>query len=168
MFQRPARLLSLSFITAALALSGCGGTEMEEAPEAHEHADHAEHEEEQDLGTSESAACGHCDNCVLFARCKTGDRLPYGLTYWSQKVAIINSNHAHPGCVAMIPTSHDYGHVAYVQKVDTAPNPNQITLAEANWSGNACTRRKGTKAGLNIRNFWCPAGAHTKNCSGPM
>lgn len=176
MFRFQTKILALSLLSLSLAVTGCGGVaEPELAPEqqvSHEdhesHADHADHADAQDIGTVESAACtGYCDNCVLFARCKQ-PKLPYGLTYWSDKVAIINSNHAHVGCVAMIPTSHQYGHVAYVDGVDTAPSPNRITLREANWTPNACTSRTGTKDGLNIRNYWCPAGVHTSKCAGPM
>lgn len=173
MFRSQMKLLALSLLSLSLAVTGCGGVEQEDlAPEQQvsheEQADHADHEHEQDIGTTESAVCtGYCNNCVLFARCKQPN-LPYGLTYWSDKVAIINSNHAHRGCVAMIPTSHVYGHVAYVEDVDFAPNPNRITLREANWQPNTCSGRTGTKDGLNIRNFWCPRAAHTANCAGPM
>jgi len=158
------RLLSLSLLTVSLAVTGCGPIDEQELAAARMEEAVAGEE----VGSTESALCtDYCDNCVLFARCKQ-PKLPYGLTYWSDKVAIINSNHAHAGCVAMIPTSHVYGHAAYVDHVDTAPSPNVIYLREANWQPNACSSRHGTKDGLNIRNYWCPAGAHTANCSGPL
>lgn len=173
MFRFQTQLVALSLLSLSLAVTGCGGVEMEDmAPDEQasydsNHDVHADHGHEQDIGTTESALCGYCDNCVLHARCRQPN-LPYGLTYWSDKVAIINSNHAHRGCVAMIPTSSVYGHVAYVSDVDTAPSPNRITLQEANWVGNTCSSRTGTKDGLNIRNYWCPAGAHTANCAGRL
>ncbi|KFA89434.1 hypothetical protein [Archangium violaceum] len=173
MFRFQTRIVALSLLSLSLAVTGCGGVEAEDvAPEQQvssdaNHEAHADHAHDQDIGTTESAACGNCDNCVLHARCLQ-PKLPYGLTYWSDKVAIINSNHAHKGCVAMIPTSSSYGHVAYVSNVDTAPSPNRITLREANWVGNTCSSRTGTKDGLNIRNYWCPAGVHGSNCAGPM
>lgn len=159
MSQFQTRLLPLSLLTLSLAITGCGGVEEQELTPA---------ESQQDVASTESALCtDYCDNCVLFARCKA-PKLPYGLTYWSDKVAVINSNHAHPGCVAMIPTSSVYGHAAYVADVDTAPSPNRIYLREANWIANTCSSRSGTKDGLNIRNYWCPLSAHGPNCAGPM
>ncbi|HEX8819706.1 MAG TPA: hypothetical protein VF794_07290 [Archangium sp.] len=159
MFGIQTRLLSLTLLTVAIAITGCGPIDEQEL---------ASVQSEQEVGSTESALCtDYCDNCVLFARCKAPN-LPYGLTYWSDKVAVINSNHAHAGCVAMIPTSHVYGHAAYVADVDFAPTPNRITLREANWQPNTCSSRTGTKDGLNIRNFWCPGSAHTAGCSGPM
>ncbi len=157
---RLTQLLTLSLLSISLAVTGCGPVEGEELA--------AEQSEQQEIGSTESALCtDYCDNCVLFARCKQPN-LPYGLTYWSDKRAVVNSNHAHVGCVAMIPTSHIYGHAAYVADVDHAASPNRITLREANWQPNTCSSRTGTKDGLNIYNYWCPAGSHTASCSGRL
>ncbi|MFY0578359.1 hypothetical protein ACN28S_32235 [Cystobacter fuscus] len=94
MFQFPTRLLSRSLLTVSIALVGCGGTEMDDAAEVSD-------AQQEDLAQVESAACGHCDNCVLHARC-LAPRLPYNLTSWSDKVAVINSSTTRKGCVAMI------------------------------------------------------------------
>ncbi|MFY0574305.1 hypothetical protein ACN28S_08075 [Cystobacter fuscus] len=94
MFQFSTRLISRSLLTVSIALAGCGGTEMDDAEQVSD-------AQQEDIGQVESAACGHCDNCVLHARC-LAPRLPYGLTSWSDKVAVINSSTAHAGCVAMI------------------------------------------------------------------
>lgn len=159
MFLSQMKLIPLSLLALSLAVTGCGGVEDLDQPST---------ASEQEIGSTESALCtDYCDNCVLYARCKQ-DKLPYGLTYWSDKKAIVNSNHAHAGCVAMIPSSNVYGHAAYVNHVDTAPSPNVIYLNEANWQPNTCSSRHGTKAGLNIYNYWCPAGVHTANCAGPL
>ncbi|HEX8536668.1 MAG TPA: CHAP domain-containing protein [Cystobacter sp.] len=144
MFQFPTRLLSRSLVTVSIALAGCGGTEMDDAAQVSD----AEHE---DIAQVESAACGYCDNCVLHARC-LAPGLPFGLTYWTDKVAVINSSTARAGCVAMIPSSNSYGHAAYVSSVSGTT----IRLNEANWQAGVCSSRSGTKAGLNIRGFWCP------------
>ena len=144
MFQFPTRLLSRSLATVSIALAGCGGTEMDDAAQVPD-------SQQEDLAQLESAVCGNCDNCVLHARC-LAPHLPYGLTYWSDKVKAINSSTGHAGCVAMIPSSNSYGHVAYVSSVSSGT----IHLNEANWVAGACTSRSGTKAGLNIRGFWCP------------
>ena len=149
MFQLSTRLLSRSLVTVALALTGCGGTEMEDEAMV------SEAQSSEDSAQIEAAACGNCDNCVLHARCRQPS-LPFGLTYWSDKKAIINSASARAGCVAMIPTSSAYGHAAYVERVDTAPTPNRIYLREANWQAGQCTGRSGSKASLNIEGFWCP------------
>lgn len=181
-FSLPSRLFSLSLLSLSLAVTGCGpsdapGEEAAAYTEAHEEAHEEAHahdalvsdahgDADEEMGTM--ATCtGHCDNCVLYARCKAPG-LPFNLTYWSEKKAVVNSNHAHPGCVAMISTSHQYGHAAYVSAVDTAPNPNRITLQEANWKAGACSSRSGSKVGLNIYNFWCPKSAHGSKCAGPM
>lgn len=150
MFQLPTRLLSRSLLTVAFALAGCGGTEM-----AEDETLMSSEAQSDDAAQIEAAACGSCDNCVLHARCRQPG-LPFGLTTYAQKKAIINSASARAGCVAIIPSSSSYGHVAYVERVDTAPNPNRIYLREANWAAGQCTGRNGTKAGLNIEGFWCP------------
>ncbi len=147
MFQVPTRLLSRSLLTASIALAGCGGTEMDEMDDAEQVSD----AQQEDLAQVESAACGHCDNCVLHARC-LAPRLPYNLTSWSNKVAVINSSTARKGCVAMIPSSNSYGHAAYVSSVSGST----IRLNEANWKAGTCSTRSGTKSSLNIRGFWCP------------
>ncbi|HZH18059.1 MAG TPA: hypothetical protein VE057_27150 [Archangium sp.] len=171
MFRSQMKIVALSLLSLSLAVTGCGGVEQEDlAAEQMSHEDqaaHADHGHDQDIGTTEAAVCGNCDNCVLHARCRQPN-LPYGLTYWSEKKAIANSNHAHVGCVALIPTSSVYGHVAYVSDVDRSVSPWRVSLREANWVGNTCSGRTGTKDGLNIYNYWCPAGSHTSNCAGPL
>ncbi|AKJ03987.1 Hypothetical protein AA314_05613 [Archangium gephyra] len=164
--------MALSLLSLSLAVTGCGGVEQEDMASEQQlsnedQAAHADHGHEQDIGTTESAVCGNCDNCVLHARCRQPN-LPYGLTYWSEKAAIANSNHAHAGCVALIPTGSAYGHVAYVESVDRTVSPWRVSLREANWQPNTCSGRTGTKDGLGIWNYWCPAGSHTSNCAGPM
>lgn len=144
MFQFPMRLLSNTLATVSIALAGCGGTELDDAAQLSD-------VQQEDIAQAESAACGHCDNCVLHARCRAPG-LPFGLNTYSDKVNIINSSTARAGCVAVIPSSSSAGHVAYVSKV----NGGTIHLNEANWTAGACTNRSGTKASLNIRGFWCP------------
>ncbi|HYO67548.1 MAG TPA: hypothetical protein VEU33_15840, partial [Archangium sp.] len=68
MFRLPTKIVALSLLSLSLAVTGCGGVEAEDlAPE--EQAASVDHADEQDLGTTESAVCGYCDNCVLHARC---------------------------------------------------------------------------------------------------
>jgi hypothetical protein len=100
--------------------------------------------------SSELAGCKQCTNCVLYARCRQR-RLPYGLTSWSSKLRIINSQSPRAGCVAVIHTGSQYGHVAYV----TGVSGSRVHIDEGNW-GRRCNRRSGTKAQLRIRGFWCP------------
>ena len=57
--------------------------------------------------------CPGCANCVYRARCLQPS-LPTGLTYWRDKLSHVNSHRPRVGCVAMIYTGSDYGHVAYV------------------------------------------------------
>ncbi|GMU10054.1 hypothetical protein [Corallococcus caeni] len=168
------KLAALSVLTLSLAFTGCGPSEEQtpaqlESPAA----------EVDDREVSAQAFDGPCapscdDECVIYARCRTehdsyGINLPYGLFSWADKKAIINSNHAHAGCVAMILGSNPAGHTAFVDSVNTAASPNRITLHESNWSsGSSCDARTGTKAQLNITNYWCPPGAHTSSCAGPL
>ena len=157
--------------TLSLAAAGCGGTEeVPSQPEVSTPAEQHEHEEEGGVSAMAfDGPCAHaCDNqCVDYARCRAPG-LPYGLFDLQDKLAIMNSNHAHKGCVAVIQSSNPAGHVAFVQNVETAPEPNRITIHESNWVGPRCSEREGTKAGLNIRGYWCPRGVHTANCAGPM
>lgn len=171
------KLLTLSVLPLSLAFTGCGPSEEQEPVQPEQAAvDAAEADDRQVSAQAFDGPCASsCDNeCVAYARCRTaqdsyGINLPTGLFTWADKKAIINSNHAHVGCVAMILGSNPAGHTAYVDSVNTAASPNRITLHESNWSSSsACDARTGTKAGLNITNYWCPPGAHTQNCSGPL
>ncbi len=96
--------------------------------------------------------CPGCSNCVFRARCLQPN-LPLGLTYWSDKVARINSHTARVGCVAMIYTGSIYGHVAYVADKHA---DGTITIKEGNWVGNTCSSRRKTPSALNVRGYWCP------------
>lgn len=98
-----------------------------------------------------SRCSGNCGNCVRYARCRQHG-LPSGLFTYRDKVRIINSKRAYPRCIAIIKTSHIYGHVAYVYKV----SGRRIYLSEANWARSCPSTRSGTKSGLNITGFWCP------------
>lgn len=100
---------------------------------------------------SELGGCNQCSNCVKYARCRQ-PRLPYGLTYWREKVARINSRTPRRGCVAMIQTSSAYGHAAYVNGVSGG----RISIDEGNWPSGRCGQRSGTPAALNVRGYWCP------------
>ena len=57
--------------------------------------------------------CPGCANCVYRARCLQPS-LPTGLYSWRDKLSHVNSHRPRVGCVAMIYTGSDYGHVAYV------------------------------------------------------
>lgn len=100
---------------------------------------------------SELGGCNQCSNCVEYARCRQR-RLPYGLTYWREKVARINSRTPRRGCVAMIYTGSTWGHVAYVNGVSGG----RISIDEGNWPSGRCGQRSGTPAALNVRGYWCP------------
>jgi hypothetical protein len=165
------KLVALSALTLSLAFTGCGPSDEPVPTQPEQTAVDAT--EADGNNVSAMAFDGPCapycdDECVAYARCRAPG-MPFGLFTWADKKAIINSNHAHPGCVAMILGSNPAGHTAFVDSVNTAASPNKMTLHESNWSsGSACDARTGTKAGLNITNFWCPAGVHTQNCAGPM
>ncbi|MBL0699101.1 hypothetical protein JJE73_36050 [Comamonas sp. JC664] len=180
------RLLSLSVLTLSLSAVGCGPgeevapepmpTESESTPEStlEQYFDEEtlygghEHDGEVSAMASHAACTGFCnDECVAYARCRAPG-LPFGLFSWADKRAIINSNHAHVGCVAMILGSNPAGHTAYVHAVNTSVSPRRITLNESNWGSRTCNSRAGTKAGLNITNYWCPRAVHTASCAGPM
>lgn len=141
--------LSLSFAVAA----GCSAPSEREDGEDGLIDDGQEADEDGPIASTESelGSCNQCSNCVLYARCRQ-PRLPSGLTYWSDKVARINSRSPRRGCVAMIPTSSAYGHVAFVNGVSGG----RISIDEGNWPSGRCGQRSGTPAALNVRGYWCP------------
>lgn len=106
-------------------------------------------DEESATSSSELGGCYQCTNCVLYARCRQ-PRLPYGLTYWRDKLRAINSRTARAGCVAVIKTGSAYGHVAYVKRVSGST----IHIDEGNW-GRRCNSRSGTAAALKIQGYIC-------------
>jgi hypothetical protein len=175
------KLLPMSIVTLFLAAAGCGGnapaqepvTEAPAQTEGTTHSEHDGHAHDEEAGeVSAQAFDGPCawactEQCTTYARCRAPG-LPTGLYTWQDKLNIINSNHAHVSCVAVIASSNPAGHVAYVHRVDTAPSPNRIYIHESNWGVNWCTARDGSKDGLNIRGYWCPRGVHTSSCSGPL
>lgn len=134
-------------ITATLA-AGCIGSDVSD-----EDADQEQLSAEE-VGTAEDEllACSsatNCDNCVYYARCRKPS-LPYGLNTYGDKLAIINTQTASAGAVAIIKTSSTAGHVAYV----TSVSGSTINIAEGNWPNGSCGTRSGTKAGLNIAGFF--------------
>jgi hypothetical protein len=90
-------------------------------------------------------------NCVLFARCKVPS-LPFGLSTYAAKKAIVNSTTASSGAVAIINVGNTVGHVAYVKSVSGTT----IYIREANWCSGQVSDRSGTKTGLNIVGFYKP------------
>jgi hypothetical protein len=146
-----------------LSLSGCDPTDDQEPVSTPGESSL----EALNASLATATSCSEvCDGqCVAYAHCKAPG-LPGGLYTWGDKKAIINSNHAHVGCVAMIYTGSEYGHVAYVSEV--RHDPNGLTIREANWEHGHCTLREGTKSGLNIENYWCPASVHTSTCPGKL
>jgi surface antigen len=161
-------------LTFSLLSAGCGRVEelQSDEPGAVTQPDAAE-TVEQAATYSGLDSCGYCGNCVDYVRCRarndsySAEPPQSGWTYFSGKIADKNSNHAHRSCIAIIETSSVYGHVAYVVHVNTDADPNRITIHESNWTG-CHSERTGTKDGLNIRGYWCPPGAHTSTCSGPL
>lgn len=91
----------------------------------------------------------NCNNCVSYARCRKPS-LPTGLTYYSQKKAIINSYTPSAGAVAIINTGDAYGHVAYVESV----NGSTITISEGNWPYGSCGQRSNTASALKIVGYY--------------
>jgi hypothetical protein len=91
-------------------------------------------------------------NCVFYVRCKL-PTLPYGLTTYAQKVAIINTQTAVAGRAAIIKVNgSQYGHLAWVKSVSGT----KITIRETNWCGAYVNERTGTKSGLSITGFYKP------------
>ena len=154
--------------SVALLATGCAaadptGEDLPEADEADQNHVPAIYEdteangaaavssEASGTGTTSDAITNLCGNCVLFARSRQ-PRLPYGLTYWSSKVNVINTQTPRAGCVAMIYTGSSYGHVAYVRSVTST----SVSLAEANWVHGACTSRTVARSYSRIRGYFCP------------
>jgi hypothetical protein len=152
---RLAALATTMFVLAS-ALIGCAVSDAPEEEPLRETdldgVDPGPSDDEEPSASVSSAlyGCNQCTNCVLYARCRQ-PRLPYGLTYWRDKVARINSQTARAGCVAAINTGSAYGHVAYVRGVSGAT----IYIDEGNFSGR-CSSRAGTRTRLGIAGFICP------------
>ena len=154
MTHRPVwRTLRLIAASAVLMITGTVAAGCFASDVSDEDADEAQLTSEE-VGTAadELLACSsstNCNNCVYYARCRKSS-LPYGLNTYSDKVAIINTQTASAGAVAIIKTSSTYGHVAYV----TSVSGSTISIAEGNWPGGSCGTRSGTKASLNITGFF--------------
>jgi hypothetical protein len=102
--------------------------------------------------TISNDACGtttNKSNCVLYARCKVPS-LPTGLTTYASKLAIIRTQTASVGRVAICQTSSTYGHVAVVVGVTGTT----IRLRESNYCGATISERSGTKSALNIKGYY--------------
>ncbi len=160
--------LSLSFSLAACAIDGSDEEVLDETGEVEEVdiTDLEEADVELIAGHEPGALaspdpgdvfepqgyCPGCANCVYRARCLQ-PRLPLGLTTWADKRSKINSQVARVGCVAMIYTGSQWGHVAYVADKHA---DGTITIREGNWIGNTCSSRRRTPGALNVRGYWCP------------
>jgi hypothetical protein len=148
--SRTLRLIAASaaLTITAIVAAGCIASDVSD-----EDADQEQlTSEEVDTAADELLACSsttNCNNCVYYARCRKPS-LPYGLNTYSGKVAIINTQTASAGAVAIIKTSSTAGHVAYV----TSVSGSTINIAEGNWPNGSCGTRSGTKAGLNITGFF--------------
>ena len=146
--------LVIAFAVVMGSTVGVGGCAVEPGDEDESFEDVSPDDLDDDDETtattsSELGGCNQCTNCVKYARCRQ-PRLPYGLTYWKDKLRIINTQTPRAGCVAVIKTGSAYGHVAYVRRV----NGSTIHIDEGNW-GRKCNSRSGTKAALKIQGYWC-------------
>ena len=139
---------SVALMITATVAAGCIASDVSD-----EDVDQAQLASEE-VGTAadELLACSsatNCGNCVYYARCRKPS-LPYGLNTYSDKVAIINTQTASAGAVAIIKTSSTAGHVAYV----TSVSGSTFSIAEGNWPHGSCGTRSGPTAGLNIAGFF--------------
>jgi hypothetical protein len=99
--------------------------------------------------------------CVAYVR-SILPSLPRGLTYYGDKVKIINSSICRPGSAAIIKVASgpaaQYGHIAYVERCDR----DGISIREANWRAGKITRRVATggvsraQRDLKISGYWTP------------
>ena len=152
--------IALGVLTAGtVALGGCAVDPADDEEVAVDGAgadvspddlDDEDGDEETASSGSALGGCYQCTNCVKYARCRQR-RLPYGLTYWRDKLNIINSRTPRVGCVAVIKTGSAYGHVAYVKRVSGST----VSIDEGNW-GRRCNSRSGTASQLRIQGYWCP------------
>jgi hypothetical protein len=109
------------------------------------------------MAVSCDTATNRC-NCVYYARCKVPS-LPYGLTYYTDKVRIINSSSAATGSVAIMNVGAPYGHVAVVTAVKKdirTGSVTSITVTEANYSPCKITTRTGSPASLKVTGYFRP------------
>lgn len=144
-------------IVVAAGGSGCAADSQDEPDDVGD-------VESQIIDSTTDGCAGQCtpDNCVGYARCRTsrdatGGTLPYGLTTFSQKLAVAHDGVGHRGCVAMIRTSRVYGHAAYVEDTFIKNGARQYRISEASWQYDySCDTRTGTKTALGIAEFWCP------------
>jgi hypothetical protein len=140
------RLRWLIFLSSAVSVFGCG------APETLPPDDGTLSGEESDL-TNSCTTTRNCNNCVYYARCRQ-PRLPTGLNTYADKVAIINRGTPNPGCVAIINTGNDIGHVAFVEYVNSYNGT--VYISEGNWPYGQCGSRSGSASALRIVGYWCP------------
>ncbi len=98
-------------------------------------------------------------NCVLYARQEVPS-LPYGLTYYQDKLNIINHRFPRVGSVAVMPapgSNSAYGHVAVVRNVVVNGNGSlNITIQETNWAGCYVSTRTVTPESANIQGYFDP------------
>ena len=162
--------LSLSlFAAVAISVVGTGcSSQIDDEATAEGNVDE---EGEGDLGVTEEAiidrtadgCAGLCrpNNCVDYARCRTrhdgGRVLPPTGSGMAGKLAVARDGVGRHGCVAMIRTSHSYGHAAYVEDTWVSGGIRRYRVSEADWAhASSCGQRSGSKAALNIAEFWCP------------
>lgn len=160
MSSRPSKLFLFALPLALVLAAGCtvgeDGEDLEAIQEERlqDPSLVIEDEPEADPETDRLAAgyCPGCANCVYRARCLQ-PRLPTGLTTWRDKLNRVNSHTPRVGCVAMIFTGSQWGHVAYVSGKHA---DGTITIREGNWIGDSCSSRRRTPSALNVRGYWCP------------
>lgn len=99
-------------------------------------------------------------NCVLYARQEV-PTLPYGLTYYSSKLNIINHRFPRVGSVAVMPVSganSAYGHVAVVRNVAVNANGSlKVTIQESNFEGCYISSRTINPESINIQGYFDPS-----------
>lgn len=98
-------------------------------------------------------------NCVLYARQEVPS-LPYGLTYYQDKINIINHRFPRVGSVAVMPapgSNAQYGHVAVVRNVAVNSDGSlNLTIQESNWAGCYISTRTVTPDSANIQGYFDP------------